>query len=139
MQEDKVTELLIDLSNKFSELKKDVEYIKSEMHNNYVRSDENDTAVRELVDERTSWAKERQDALKKEFDNQILLVKKENELQAKIMETIDERITVLENKEAKDVMSRWEQIKDKLFYVVISLIGCALFAYFTNFIKGINA
>lgn len=130
MNEEKITELLMDLKTGFSELKKDVEYIKTEMHSNYIRSDENDSATRELVEERTKWAANRQDSIKNELQGQIDLVKKENELQMKQIAEIEKKIREIDNKEGNRVLKRWEQIKDSVFKVGIGFIGSAVVYYF---------
>jgi hypothetical protein len=129
MDNDKTMELLLELSNKMSAIQRDVEYLKSEMHSNYIRSDENDSAVRDLLEERTKWASNRQDAVKAEMQGQINLLKKSQELNEKQLELMNEKIQALENKEIHKVMGRWEQIKDAIFKVGITFIGMALMYY----------
>ena len=126
MQTDKMEELLMNLSTQMSAMQKDIESIKSEMHSNYIRSDENDSAMRNLLDERTQWAKNRQDAVKAELQGQIDLVKKENELQSKQIAIFETRIKNLEEVESKKIMTRWNQIKDKIFYGILIVLGYAV-------------
>ena len=126
MQTDKMEELLINLSTQMSAMQKDIESIKSEMHSNYIRSDENDSAMHNLLDERTQWAKNRQDAVKAELQGQIDLVKKENELQSKQIAIFETRIKNLEEVESKKIMTRWNQIKDKIFYGILIVLGYAV-------------
>ena len=130
MENDKWTELMLQMSNQISAIQKDVEYLKTEINSNYKRSDEADAAVRELVEERTKYAANRQDAIKAELQGQINLTKKENELNQKLINALDERIKNLEGAAAKKVMNRWEKIKDYLFTGAIILIIGAVFAWF---------
>ena len=126
MQEEKMTELLMDLSNKISTIQKDVEYLKSEMHTNYIRSDEADSAVRDLLEERTKWAANRQDSIKAELAGQISLIKKENELQSKQIEALDDRIQALADEKKNRVYARWQQIIDKIFLLVVAAAFAAV-------------
>ena len=137
MDNDKTMDLLMELSNKISAIQRDVEYLKSEMHSNYVRSDEADNAVRDLLEERTKWASNRQDAVKAEMQGQINLLKKSQELNEKQIEIINDKIKVLENKEQVKVMGRWEQIKDSLFKLGTMFLGSALLYYVFYIIQNI--
>lgn len=129
MQTDKMEELLMQLSNQMSAMQKDIEGIKSKMHSNYVRSDENDTQVRELLDERTKWAANRQDAVKAEMQGQIDVLKKSAELSQKQVEIFEVRIKNLEDEKKNRVYNRWEQIREKLFYIGVAVIFAAVFKY----------
>ena len=129
MQDDRVEELLMELSTQISAVQKDVEYLKSEMHSNYIRSDESDEAVRELVEERTKYAANRQDAIKNDLQGQINLLNKCEELREAQFKAMDERIKALEGAGAKKVMSRWEKVKDYLFNILLILVVGAVLAW----------
>ena len=135
MDNEKTTELLMQLSTQISAIQKDVEYLKSEIQSNYARSDENDSAVRELVEERTKWASNRQDAVKAEMQGQIDVLKKQQELTEKQCEILDKRIKDLEERDSKKIVGRWEQIKDSLFKVGISFLGVSAIYYAFYLIK----
>ena len=135
MDNEKTTELLMRLSTQISAIQKDVEYLKSEIQSNYTRSDENDSAVRELVEERTKWASNRQDAVKAEMQGQINVLKKQQELTEKQCEILDKRIKDLEERDSKKIVGRWEQIKDSLFKVGISFLGVSAIYYAFYLIK----
>lgn len=129
MQPDKMEELLMELSNKMSSMQKDIEGIKSEIHANYVRSDENDSATRELLDERTKWAANRQDAVKAEMQGQIDVIKKNIEIYQKQNEMLDQRIKNLEDEKKNRIYTRWEQIREKVFYLLMAIVFAAVFKY----------
>ena len=129
MENDKWTELMLQMSNQISAIQKDVEYLKTEINSNYKRSDEADAAVRELVEERTKYAANRQDAIKAELLGQINLTKKENELNLKMINALDERIKALEGAAAKKVLTRWEKVKDYLFTGAVIVIVALIIAW----------
>lgn len=129
MENDKWTELMLQMSNQISAIQKDVEYLKTEINSNYKRSDEADAAVRELVEERTKYAANRQDAIKAELLGQINLTKKENELNLKMINALDERIKALEGATAKKVLTRWEKVKDYLFTGAVIVIVALIIAW----------
>ena len=129
MQPDKMEELLMQLLTQMSALQKDIESIKSEMHTNYIRSDENDSQVRELLDERIKWAANRQDAVKAEMQGQIDVLKKNTELFQKQVEMLELRIKNLEDEKKNRIYSRWEQIREKLFWIVVAIVFAAVFKY----------
>lgn len=140
MQSDKMEELLMELSNKISVMQKDIESIKSEMHSNYIRSDENDDQVRELVEERTRYAANRQDAIKAELQGQIDLLKqsqqlneKQSELYATQIKTINTEMENLKNEKKNKIYSKWEMISDKIFWIVVAVVFAAVFKYL-NFV-----
>lgn len=140
MQSDKMEELLMELSNKISVMQKDIESIKSEMHSNYIRSDENDNQVRELVEERTRYAANRQDAIKAELQGQIDLLKqsqqlneKQSELYATQIKTINTEMENLKNEKKNKIYSKWEMISDKIFWIVVAVVFAAVFKYL-NFV-----
>ena len=110
MQEEKMMEVLMDLSNRFSVLQKDVEYLREKM-------DSGDRA-----------AERNADTIRREVQGRLDLLKKENELQSRQIEALDARVKEIETKEARRVLSRWEQIKDKVFLAVIIVIGYAILA-----------
>ena len=133
MQIEKLEELLMKLANQMSAMQKDIEGIKTEMHSNYIRSDENDTAVRELVEERTKYACSRQDSIKAELKTEIELSKKASELNKSQIELLDTRLKVLEDEKKNRVYSRWEQIREKAFWIIVAIVFGAVFKYF-NFV-----
>ncbi len=129
MQPDKMEELLMELSKQISSMAKDIEGIKTDMHSNFVRTDENDEAVREFVTERTR-------AINAELQGQINLLKKSEELQQKQNELYNNQIKALETaiqsvkEERKNkVFSKWEQVSDKIFWIVVAIIFAAVFKY----------
>lgn len=125
---DKMEELLMELSTKMSAMQADIESIKSEIHSNSMRSDENDSSMRALCDERMDWIKGRQDGVKQEIKGQLDIMRNEIDLQNKHIEVLDARIKALEGAEGQKVMKRWGQIKDKVFYAILIAIGYAVIA-----------
>lgn len=130
MEESKITDLLMELSQKISALQKDVEYLKSEMHTNYVRSDEHDEQMRDLIEERTKSSYSRQDTIKQELQTQIQLLKSENDLQNKTIEKQDLRVTALENAKAKKALGWVEYIEKYIFVGFVGLIAYLLLQHF---------
>lgn len=128
--EDRWTELMLQMSNQISAIQKDVEYLKSEIKSNYTRSDEADEAVRELIEERTKHACNRQDAIKADLQGQIQIANKENELNQKMIAALEERMKALEGAHAKKLMSRWEKIKDHLWTLALIIIIGSILAWF---------
>lgn len=126
---DENTKLLLELSQNFSSLKKDVEYIKEKMEQQEKNSDKSDNSIKELIEERTRYAATRQDGIKAELQTTIQLLSKENELQSEEIKKIKDRITELENQDSRKVMKRWEQVKDNIFKIGIGFIGSALVYY----------
>jgi hypothetical protein len=133
MQTEKMEELLMELSKQMSAMQKDIEGIKAELHSNYIRSDENDTATRELVEERTKYACSRQDSIKAELKTEIELSKKSSELNKKQIDLLEDRIKALEDEKKNHVYSRWEQIREKAFWIIVAIIFAAVFKYI-NFV-----
>jgi len=130
MQTDKMEELLMDLSGKITSMAKDIEAIKSEMRSNYIRADENDNSIREVIEERNR-------SLKAELQGEINLLKKTEELQEKQNEIYNVRLKGLEtslvelkNEKKNKVFTRWEQIGDKAFYIVLAIIFGAVLKFF---------
>ena len=123
MENETTMKILLELKESMTGIQKDVEFLKSEMHTNYIHSDENDNAVRELLEEKQS-------ALKVQITNEIELIKKETELHCKQIEAINDRIKTIENAQAQKVLSKWEKAKDYLFTLFLAAIVGALFAWF---------
>lgn len=154
MTEDRQTELLLDLSSKVSAIQKDLEYLKNS-------NDANSTNFKELLDERTKWAANRQDAVKAEMQGQIDVIKKSIELSGKERELLDSRIKAVEkeiaivkeknlcermdaveidiralkDKDKNKIYSRYEQVKDKLFLIAVGVGFAAIFYYIIQIIK----
>lgn len=120
----------MELSQKISALQKDVEYLKSEMHTNYIRSDENDEQMRNLIEDRTKYACSRQDTIKQELQGQITLLKKENDLQNETLKAYDERIKTLENAKAKKALGWVEYIEKYIFIGFVGLVAYLLLQHF---------
>ena len=140
MTDEKIEETLMNLSNMMSAMAKDIESIKKTIDSNQNRSNENDDAVKQLLEERTKYACNRQDTIKSELQCQINLLKKSEELQSKQNEyymkqikDMNDRITAIENARKNRVFSRWEQVADKAFWIVLAIIFAAIFKYF-NFV-----
>ena len=123
MNEEKMTDLLIKLSSQISEMAKDISYLKTEMNSNYIRSDENDNAIRELIEQK-------QEAIRIDLQSQIDVLKKNSELQKQKYDLLVEQIDELKNRDKNRVYAKWEKVADKIFWIIIAIIFGAVFKYF---------
>lgn len=119
------TQLLVELDKKIVGIQKDIEFMKQEQVSTKARYD---TETAQLKD----FFLQKQDLIKAELEGRINLLKTENALQEKQIETLIARCDALEHKSDKQVLNRWEQIKDYAFKSLIAFISAAVIYYIVH-------
>ena len=119
------TQLLVELDKKIVGIQKDIEFMKQEQVSTKVRYD---TETAQLKD----FFLQKQDLIKAELEGRINLLKTENALQEKQIESLIARCDALEHKNDKQVLNRWEQIKDYAFKSLIAFIAAAVIYYIVH-------
>lgn len=115
MTNDKIDELLVSLTASVNKIGSDIEWIKKEVSDLSSTMNKNNTDVKALLDERTNYAKVRQDSIKAELSGRI--------------GSLDARLKIVEQAPTKAVMTRWEQIKDYLFKIGLVAIVAIICTY----------
>lgn len=121
------TQLLVELDKKIVGIQKDIEFMKQEQVSTKARYDTENAQLKDFF-------LQKQDLIKAELEGRINLLKTENALQEKQIETLISRCDALEHKNDKQVLNRWEQIKDYAFKSLIAFIAAAV-AYYIVHVK----